>query len=365
MEPPRAAPPLAGAAVGTFILVLLALPVLGMRLGFSDESQFNEDTTTRQAYELLSDGFGPGYNGPFFLIAQVDEEADPAVLQQITADLAADPGVAYVTPAVPNTLIAPDRDLGAYLWKLTPTTSPQHEDTYTLVHRLRDEVLVDGEAALGTNIDVTGQLPATVDFSGYMSAHAVLLRGGARAVVPAAHGRVPIGPRAAEGRDHEPPVHRRRLRRHGGARAVGVASSARSSFASLMWSRCGHSAFRWLNRLSIQAWSVGVPGRPKCCAIAHIAMNSRVEPLVICGPLSLTASRIGATRRIDGGAAQPALAGFEEPEQPFELERVGERDLNLRAGLLGGDDLADPLAGHEVHDRDDATRGQAAKCVQS
>jgi hypothetical protein len=38
--------------------------------------------------------------------------------------------------------------------------------------------------------------------------------------------------------------------------------------------------------LDIQAWSVGVPGRPKCCAIAHIAMNSRVDPDVICGPLS-------------------------------------------------------------------------------
>ena len=49
----------------------------------------------------------------------------------------------------------------------------------------------------------------------------------------------------------------------------------------------------WLNRLSIHAWSVGVPGRPKCCAIAHIAMNSRVDPEVICGPLSLTARRMG------------------------------------------------------------------------
>ncbi len=45
-----------------------------------------------------------------------------------------------------------------------------------------------------------------------------------------------------------------------------------------------------LNGLSIQAWSVGVSGRPKCCAIAHIAMSSRVDPEVICGPLSLTAT---------------------------------------------------------------------------
>src|SRR5437016_636768 len=53
---------------------------------------------------------------------------------------------------------------------------------------------------------------------------------------------------------------------------------------SSMRSRWGQSALTWLNRLSIQAWSVGVPGRPKCWAMAHMAMNSRVEPEVICGP---------------------------------------------------------------------------------
>ena len=215
--------PWAAAIVGTVILLLLAVPVLSMRLGFSDESNFQEDTTTRQAYELLVDGFGPGYNGPFFLVAKVDEEADPAVLEQITADIAADPGVAFVTPAVPNTVIAPDRDLGAYLWKVTPTTSPQDEGTYDLVHRLRDEVLVDGEAALGANIDVTGQLPATVDFSGYLSdPHAVLLRGRAGPVVPAADARVPLAARAAQGRRDEPALDRRGLRRHRRPRAVGL-----------------------------------------------------------------------------------------------------------------------------------------------
>ena len=56
--------PWPSAIVGTLILVVLALPVLGLRLGFSDESNFAENTTTRQAYDLLVDGFGPGFNGP-------------------------------------------------------------------------------------------------------------------------------------------------------------------------------------------------------------------------------------------------------------------------------------------------------------
>ncbi|MDP1806136.1 MAG: MMPL family transporter, partial [Acidimicrobiales bacterium] len=137
--------------------------------GFSDESNFQEDTTTRKAYELLADGFGAGHNGPFYLAARVDGPADPAVLAGITEAVAADPEVAFVSPAIGNDVIDPTRDLSAYLWKIVPVSSPQDEATYELVDRLRDEVLVDGEAALGSEIAVTGQGPTTVDFSRFLS----------------------------------------------------------------------------------------------------------------------------------------------------------------------------------------------------
>jgi RND superfamily putative drug exporter len=152
---------------GAVVLLVLAIPVLGLRLGFSDESNFAEDTTTRQAYELLVDGFGPGFNGPFFLAAAVDGAADPAVLDAITDAVAADDAVAFVSPAIPNA--GPGEEPTAYVWNVTPTGSPQDEETTSLVHRLRDEVLVDGEAALGTEIAVTGQVPGTVDFSDLLS----------------------------------------------------------------------------------------------------------------------------------------------------------------------------------------------------
>jgi RND superfamily putative drug exporter len=153
------------AALGaTVVLLVLAVPTLGLRLGFSDEGNYAEDTTTRQAYDLLADGFGPGFNGPFYLAARVDGAADPAVLAGITAAVAADPDVAFASPAIPN-----GDDPSAYLWQVTPETSPQDEDTTQLVHRLRDSVLVDGEAALGSEIAVTGQVPATVDFSDFLS----------------------------------------------------------------------------------------------------------------------------------------------------------------------------------------------------
>jgi RND superfamily putative drug exporter len=157
--------PWRSALAGALILVVLALPVFGLRLGFSDESNFQEDTTTRQAYELLVDGFGPGFNGPFFLAARVDGAADPAVLEGITAAVGADPGVVFASPAQPNDPAAPT----AYRWFVVPKTTPQDEATTSLVHRLRDDVLVDGEAALGTEIAVTGQVPGTVDFSALLS----------------------------------------------------------------------------------------------------------------------------------------------------------------------------------------------------
>jgi RND superfamily putative drug exporter len=151
------------------LLVVLALPVLGLRLGFSDESNFPEDSTTRKAYELLVDGFGAGHNGPFFLAAKVDGPVDQAVLDGITAAVKADPGIAFASPAIPSNFLDSSRPIDAYLWRITPTTSPQDAATTELVHRLRDEVLVDGEKALGSEVAVTGQVPGTVDFSGFLS----------------------------------------------------------------------------------------------------------------------------------------------------------------------------------------------------
>ena len=149
---------------GAVFLLVLAIPVLSLRLGFSDESNFQEDTTTRQAYDLLVDGFGAGHNGPFVLVTQVDAEVDPALLAGVTEAVAADPDVAAVSPPIPN-----GEEPTAVLWQVTPRTSPQDEATTQLIHRLRDDVLVDSEAALGTEVLVTGQVPATVDFSDYLS----------------------------------------------------------------------------------------------------------------------------------------------------------------------------------------------------
>jgi RND superfamily putative drug exporter len=147
------------------VLLVLAVPVLSLRLGFSDEGNAPKDTTTRKAYDLLVEGFGPGFNGPFLLATRVNGPVDPTTLAAITSEVAKDPDVTFVSPPIPN---GPNPT--AYLWKITPGSSPQAEATTQLVHRLRDKVLKPGEAALKSEIAVTGQVPSTVDFSGFLSA---------------------------------------------------------------------------------------------------------------------------------------------------------------------------------------------------
>ena len=87
---------------GTLFLLTLAAPVLGLRLGFSDEGNLAEDTYTRQAYDLLADGFGPGFNGPFIITVVPGDGDSIAAVDTLQQALAETPGVAAVTPAFPN-----------------------------------------------------------------------------------------------------------------------------------------------------------------------------------------------------------------------------------------------------------------------
>jgi len=151
--------------VGAVVLLVLAVPVLGLRLGFSDESNFAQDTTTKQAYDLLVDGFGPGFNGPLLLVAELPEGTDRAGLDAITDAAGADPGVAFVSPARPND---PEKPTAA-MWNLVPTSGPQDRATTDLVERLRTDVLPAAEEAAGVDVAVTGNVAVSTDFSTYLS----------------------------------------------------------------------------------------------------------------------------------------------------------------------------------------------------
>jgi RND superfamily putative drug exporter len=153
------------AIAGAVVLLILAIPVLGMRLGFSDEGNYDRKTTTRKAYDLLAAGFGPGFNGTFILAAELPAGTDPARLTAITEAVAADPGVAFVTPAIPDNEQAPN----AALWRMAPNTAPQDAATTATVNRLRDTVLPPVEASTGVEVAVTGAVPVGVDFSNYLT----------------------------------------------------------------------------------------------------------------------------------------------------------------------------------------------------
>jgi putative drug exporter of the RND superfamily len=154
------------AAVGaTALLVILALPVAGLRLGFSDESNFADDTTTKRAYDLIVEGFGKGSTGPVFLVAEVDDAAQVGALGAVTEAVGADPEVVSVFGPQPNDAEAPT----AVRWLVTPKGGPQDEATTDLVSRLRNDVLPPVEEAAGAQVLVTGLVAANADMSQYMS----------------------------------------------------------------------------------------------------------------------------------------------------------------------------------------------------
>jgi RND superfamily putative drug exporter len=153
--------PWTAAVGGALALLILAVPVLDLRLGFSDESNFQDDTTTKQAYDLLVLGFGAGFNGPLLLVAEVPDGTDPAALEAVNEAVAADVGVAFVSPPRPNDPTAPT----AVIWSVVPTTGPQDAATTNLVNRLRDDVLPGVEADAGVEVLVTGAVAVNVDFS--------------------------------------------------------------------------------------------------------------------------------------------------------------------------------------------------------
>ncbi|TDC46785.1 MMPL family transporter [Jiangella ureilytica] len=154
--------------VGVGLLLALAAPFLGVRFGFPDAGNNLEDRSSRQAYDLLSDGFGPGANGPLLLVADLDDASDQAALPALTEAVTATPGVAAAMPAVVNE--AGD----AALMTVLPSTGPQDGATEDLVHLLRDDVL----PGAGVEVHVGGVTATSIDSTANTAERLPLLIGG-------------------------------------------------------------------------------------------------------------------------------------------------------------------------------------------
>ncbi len=158
--------PWAALGAGVLMLGLLAAPVLSLRMGFADEGNASPDTTTRRAYDLLAEGFGPGFNGPFVVVVDLADAGDAAALPALGEAIGADPGVVFVSPAFPNDPAAPS----AALFQVIPTSSPQDQETVDTVNRLRDSVIPAAVAGTGLTAYLTGSTAASIDFTSYLSA---------------------------------------------------------------------------------------------------------------------------------------------------------------------------------------------------
>jgi putative drug exporter of the RND superfamily len=155
--------PWTAAIVATAILLALAAPALGMRLGFPDAGNDKKGTMTREAYDLISEGFGPGTNGPLVIAVEIPDAAGKAEVQKLTSTLRAESGVAYVPPPKFNA------EGSAAIVTVVPTTSPQEEATSELVRHLRDETIPTTLAGSGVTALVGGVNAALEDQSEYVT----------------------------------------------------------------------------------------------------------------------------------------------------------------------------------------------------
>jgi RND superfamily putative drug exporter len=163
--------PLAAGLAALVVLLLLTAPAVGLRFGMPDAGNGTDDLTSKRAYDLVSESYGPGANGP--LLVAVDlADASPAAPEAIAADLGNTPGVAAVVPPVVNE--AGD----AAVISVIPTTGPQDEDTVDLVHTLRDEVLPATVEGTGATASVGGTTASFIDDSEQTASRLPLFIGG-------------------------------------------------------------------------------------------------------------------------------------------------------------------------------------------
>jgi putative drug exporter of the RND superfamily len=154
--------PWRAAIIATAILLALAAPALGMRLGFPDAGNDPPGTMTRQSYDLTAEGFGPGTNGPVIVAAKLSSPSQKAAMDSLANKIRTDPDVAFVGPVRVN----PAGD--AALIAVIPKSSPQDQATSDLVNRLRDSTIPDTVGSAGVDAKVGGVTAALEDQSNYM-----------------------------------------------------------------------------------------------------------------------------------------------------------------------------------------------------
>jgi RND superfamily putative drug exporter len=152
-------------AVAAAIMLALAIPAFSLHLGSSDQGNDAKSTTTRKAYDLVANGFGPGYNGPLVLAAQSSSPSDDAALARLAETVKTAPGVISVTQLARK----PGSDIAVL--QVVPATSPQSDETSDLIGRLRTTIIPTAEAGTTLHVYVGGQTAIFEDFGAVLASN--------------------------------------------------------------------------------------------------------------------------------------------------------------------------------------------------
>ncbi len=150
------------------VLLVLAIPLLSINLNQPDNGTNPTSDSSRRAYDLITDGFGVGANGPLTVVVKLPKQsgsADQSLLNKMSKSVADTHGVASVSPASLNSAKT------VAVFNAIPTTRPQANATTTLVHKLRDDVLPQYKETSY----VTGTTPGNVDFTEQISSRMIWL----------------------------------------------------------------------------------------------------------------------------------------------------------------------------------------------
>ncbi len=151
--------PVVSAVAATAVILILAIPVLSMKLSMPDESAQASGTMGRASYETMAQGFGPGFDAPLIVAATLPRTGDTAVAARLAGAVGATPGIARVTPPITS------QDGKAVMLIAYPATAEQDPATSALVNRINDTVLARATAGTGVTAYLTGPNAGNVAFA--------------------------------------------------------------------------------------------------------------------------------------------------------------------------------------------------------
>jgi putative drug exporter of the RND superfamily len=153
--------PLAIAAL--LVTLVFLVPLTSLRLDNGDAGNDPTNTSTYRAFNLLSDGFGPGFNGPLSIVVELPHPGDASALPALRAAVAGAPNVVAVTPP----RVSPSGRIA--LIRAYPGSAPQAQATTDLVNHLRQDVLPPLERRSGAPVLVGGFTAGSIDFASVLS----------------------------------------------------------------------------------------------------------------------------------------------------------------------------------------------------